>query len=318
MKIQNSSTLSILFVGLLFMLVSHSKSRGGGGEDHANRGEELINQKQYDAAIAEFNKEVEANPGDPRAYDHRGTAYRAAGRAAAAAGDGAGACLKFVSSIADFSKEIDLAPKSFIGHMERGQTELAQQQYETALADLNKAIELKPDEPISYKFRGFAEIGMNQWDKAIADFTMAIQKDPNDTQNYDQRALAYRNSKNYDAAIADYTAAIEKNPTYAVEYARRGYTYALMQQYEKAIPDYEQAMKLDPKDIDTPQRLQYAKSMLAMKNEPVAKPTPEPGSGLFTPFNIVIGLIVLVIIAAIVRIITRGKPEVASSSSRIR
>jgi len=205
MKIQNSSILSILFVGLLVMPVAQAKShRGGGdGEGHAKRGEELVNQKQYDAAIAEFNKEVEASPGDPRAYDHRGTAYRAAGRAAAAAGDGAGASMKFVSAITDFSKEIELAPKSFIGYMERGQTELAQQQYETALADLNKAIELKPEEPLSYKFRGFAEAGLNQWDKAIADFTIAIQKDPNDPQWQDDAAVAEWRSRSISWLIAE-------------------------------------------------------------------------------------------------------------------
>src|SRR2546426_4123866 len=118
MKIQNSTTLSILFVGLLIVPVAQAKSRGGGeGGDHAKRGEELINQKQYDAAIAEFTKEVQANPGDPRAYDRRGTAYRAAARASAAVGDGAGASMKFVSAITDFSKEIELAPKSYIGYM---------------------------------------------------------------------------------------------------------------------------------------------------------------------------------------------------------
>src|SRR5438270_3423209 len=165
MKIQNSSILSVLFVGLLVIPVAQGKSRGGGGEsggDHARRGEELVNQKQYDAAIAEFTKEVQANPGDPRAYDRRGTAYRAAARVAAAAGDGAGASMRFVSAITDFSKEIELAPKSFIGYLERGQTELAQQQFDTALADLNKAVELKPDEALAYKFRGFAENGLNQ------------------------------------------------------------------------------------------------------------------------------------------------------------
>ena len=42
------------------------------------KGVELIDAKQYDQAIAEFSKEVEAAPGEPGAYRDRGTAYRVA------------------------------------------------------------------------------------------------------------------------------------------------------------------------------------------------------------------------------------------------
>jgi hypothetical protein len=93
-----------------------------------------------------------------------------------------------------------------------------------------------------------------------------------------------------------------------------------MQQYEKAIADYEQAMKLNPNDIDTPQRLNYAKSMLAARNAPPSTATPAPPEkpGLITPLNIGIVLVLIVIIAVVVRIKQRGKPEIPSSSTRIR
>jgi hypothetical protein len=92
-----------------------------------------------------------------------------------------------------------------------------------------------------------------------------------------------------------------------------------MQEYEKAIPDYEAALKIKPDDYDTVQRLQYARGMLAAKNAPPPTPTPTPtptGPGLFSPLNIGIAVIVLIIIAAVVRGLTRGKPE--PTSSRIR
>ena len=158
---------------------------------------------------------------------------------------------------------------------------------------------------------------MKQWDKAIADFTIAIQKNPNDTQNYDQRALAYRNLNNYDAALTDYTSAIEKNPSYEPEYARRGYTYALAEQYEKAIADYQQALKMDPNDQETVERLKYAQGRIAARNAPPPTPTPTPGTSFFTPVKIFFGVVILVIIAAVFRFMTRGKPE-ETSSKRIR
>lgn len=325
MKITNSPMLSILLAPILSaMLISPSsaKTRGGGegeAEVHQKKGIELMDAKHFDQAAEEFGKMTAVAPNDVRGYHNRGMAHLAGAEAADANRDTTGAETRYAAAIADFSKEIELAPKNEAGYAGRGQAEFMQRQYDAALADLNKALELKPDDGFALKFRGFAEIGLFQWDKAVADFTAAIQKNPDDPQNYDRRAWAYRNMKNYDGAIADYTVLLDKNPNDAETLAKRGYTYSLMQQYEKAIADYEQVLKLNPNDIDTPQRLQYARAMLAAANAPPptpATPTPTPAPSLLTPVNIVIAVVVLIIIAIVVRLATRGKAE--PTSSRIR
>jgi tetratricopeptide (TPR) repeat protein len=106
---------------------------------------------------------------------------------------------------------------------------------------------------------------------------------------------------------------------------KRGYTYSLAQQYENAIADYQAVLKVNPQDNDTFQRMQYAQSMLAAKNAspsptpPIASPTPEEEKRLMdkiSPLYIGIGVVALLIIAVIVRLLTRGKAE--PSSHRIR
>jgi tetratricopeptide (TPR) repeat protein len=131
--------------------------------------------------------------------------------------------------------------------------------------------------------------------------------------------------KNYDAAIADYTFLITTNPNDMEAMTKRGYTYSLAQQYENAIADYQVVLKAYPQDNATFQRLQYAQSMLAAKNatpsptpSPMASPTPEE-KGLMdkiSPLYIGIGVVALIIIAVIVRLLTRGKAE--ETSHRIR
>src|SRR4029077_4611663 len=78
------------------------------------------------------------------------------------------------------------------------------------------------------------------------------------------------------------------------------------------------ALKVNPQDNDTFQRLQYAQSMLAKKNaspppaaSPSPTPTPEKPSLIASikPLYVGIGIVALIIIAVIVRLLTRGKPE---------
>jgi Flp pilus assembly protein TadD len=149
-------------------------SKASGASEHVNRGADLAAKGQYDEAIAEFTKAIEANPKKPMYYNNRGNVYRAAE--------------KLPEAIADFSKSIELAPQDVTGYFERGQTEVMlarketdqkkqSEQYAAGVADLDKAIALKPDDATLYRNRGFAQVGMSDWDKAIADFSKAVEKD---------------------------------------------------------------------------------------------------------------------------------------------
>src|ERR1035437_8932077 len=99
----------ILFSGLLATPVFARKG-GGSADAHTAKGFELVQQKQYDAAVAEFTKAIQADPKDAKNYSNRGTALRALG--------------KLPEALADCSKAIEIAPKDYFGYMERSQTEL--------------------------------------------------------------------------------------------------------------------------------------------------------------------------------------------------
>jgi tetratricopeptide (TPR) repeat protein len=289
-----------------------AKEKTGGGKTgpgmaEYERGIQLFDAKQYDQAVVAFSQAILANDKEPAFYEDRGFTYLAMQMPAEGA--------------ADFSKVIELAPNEERAYVGRAQALILQKTYDQALGDLEQAFKLKRDDPLAYKFRGFAEIGLaasdpTQWDKAVADFTAAIEKNPNDPENYDRRAFAYRNLKNFPAAITDYTTILNQNPNDEQTLAKRGYTYSLMQDYEKAIADYQQALKLKPEDNDTFSRLQYAQSMLAARNAPAAAATPTPTPvakpSLFAPLNIGIAVAVLIVIAVIWRLATRGRTEPTS------
>jgi tetratricopeptide (TPR) repeat protein len=259
---------------------AQTKKSGGGAAEHANKAVKLAQTGAYEEAIAEFTKAIQLSPNDARIYNDRGLVYHKLNR--------------FPEAMEDFSKAIEIAPKDFAGYSGRGAALVAQNQNDAALVDLNKAVELKADDAQTLRWRAAAYRGLKQYDLAVQDYTAVLSKsDPNSS---DQAKLA----------AADV-------------FAKRGYTYSLAQQYENAIKDYKEAIRLNPNDTETPQRLQYAESMLAAKNAPppTATPTPTPAAPSFiTPLNMGIAIAVLLIIAVIVRLLTRGKQEPASGRIR--
>src|SRR5438874_10638640 len=133
MNILNKRTIIIATASLLCFAGSHVclAKPAAGAASHMQRGIELAQQKNFDAAIAEFTKAIEANPKDPLGYTNRATAYRASSR--------------FAEAVADYTKAIEISTKDHMAFRERGNTQVMQKQYDLALPDWEKAIELKPD-----------------------------------------------------------------------------------------------------------------------------------------------------------------------------
>ena len=138
-------------------------------------------------------------------------------------------------TIADYTKAIELDPKSAKAYAVRGDAYKRLKQFYKAIADYTKAIELDPKDAKAYNNRGIAYRELKKFDKAITDFTKAIDLDSK-SDAYNNRGLAYFGLQQYDKAIADYTRAIELDPK-AKAYNNRGNAYAQLKQFDKAITD---------------------------------------------------------------------------------
>jgi tetratricopeptide (TPR) repeat protein len=149
----------------------------------------------------------------PKPNDAEGFAQRASARRFN--GDMNGA-------IADFSRAIELDPKSLSAVYNRGITRLQKGDYQAAIADLSRAIELSPNTADYYNDRGLAKLRKGDTDGAIADFTRCIDVDPKSVFAYRNRALAKDIKKDADGALADYNRAIELDPKNAGAFNNRG------------------------------------------------------------------------------------------------
>ena len=93
---------------------------------------------------------------------------------------------------------------------------------DAAISDYSKAIEINPKSFNAYFTRGFAFTMRGELDKAVPDFTFCIKNNYMLAKSYFWRAGAYVVLGSYDLAISDYSEAIKIEPDNADIYCGRG------------------------------------------------------------------------------------------------
>ena len=128
---------------------------------HVKRGYKHYKAKRYRKALAEYNKAIEANPQNAKAYFRRGRIFLKTDR--------------HNEAIEDFKQSAALRPGYAPTYDNLGWLFMKRGEYENSLNFLNKSIELKSDNGWSYNTRARVHYEMGNRDKALKDAQKACQ-----------------------------------------------------------------------------------------------------------------------------------------------
>lgn len=131
-----------------------------------------------------------------------------------------------------------------------GRNKLWKKDFVGAIQDFTKAIELDPKSE-AYKNRGISKQGILDYKGSISDFTKAIEINPKDSYLYYSRGNSKYSQKEYEAAIKDFTKAIELNPIDIASYYFRGYSKQDFNDQSGAIEDFTKAIELVESEISS-------------------------------------------------------------------
>ncbi|MBM4137528.1 MAG: tetratricopeptide repeat protein, partial [Nitrospira sp.] len=128
--------------------------KGLSATDWFEKGYILAISGKYKEAIDVFNRAIELNPKDARAYNNRGSAYQDSGN--------------YWQAINDYNRAIELDPNAR-AYNNRGSAYQDSGNYWQAINDYNRAIELDPNAR-AYNNRGAAYYSLGNYKQAIKDY----------------------------------------------------------------------------------------------------------------------------------------------------
>lgn len=210
--------------------ISESALKINPQSDIANytKGEILLTRKDYNGAIALFNKAIEINKSHFQSYVGKSKAYNLLG-------DTKEAYRILDNAIQEFPSSSEL-------FLARGILNNNKEKYSKALLDFDNALKLNNTNSFGIYFnRGIAYSSLEEYDSALADFTKASELEPTNANAFYSRGLANYQLSNYEASVKDFIRADELNPNNAVTYYNLGMTYYKLEDIENACLYFHKA-----------------------------------------------------------------------------
>jgi tetratricopeptide (TPR) repeat protein len=208
-------------------------------DDYLAAGLEKERKNDYQGALIEYDRAIEANPRYADAYIGRGFAKYKLGERSPA--------------LTDFNIAITLNPKLALAYVNRANMRLESKDWKYAIMDYDKAIEIDANYVEAYIGRGVArESWFNSPTGGMVDLNLALIIDPRSLRAYRSRADARLSNLEFKGAIADYDKALSLSKIkVASDYTGRGLAKSGLKDYPGAIADYNISLKIDPNRAKT-------------------------------------------------------------------
>lgn len=219
------------------------------------KGNVLLDQRQYDEAIACYAQAVAIDPAFASVYNNWGEALADQG--------------KFDDAVELYQRAIHFNSKFVEAYNNWGNALCAQRLYEDAIAKYQKAIDIDPRFEVAYSNWGLALFEQQLYDDAIEKYRRALDIDPHYAKAYSGWANALYEQQKYAEAIAVYEAAIKSDPLFAFAYINQGNALCALARFDEAIEKYRKAIELDPTLRKAFYNLGVALGKLGMETEAV-------------------------------------------------
>jgi tetratricopeptide (TPR) repeat protein len=201
------------------------------------KGHSLIKQKQYQAAIAIFDRSIKIDPNGEEAWSQKAYCLW---------------CLDLEDrAIVCFQKVLEIDPDNEYARISIGKIYFGLKEYHQAIFHLDRAVESNNQDISAYYYLGLSWLNLNEKTLANEMFDRAIQIDPTDEQDWIYKADCLWHLDLLDRAIICYQKVLKLNQNNTYARSNIGKILFGLEKYSEAIAYLEESIALNFKSIDT-------------------------------------------------------------------
>lgn len=193
-------------------------------------------KEQYDDAVAQADKAIEADPKYSRAYVYKGYALNEKSL--------------YDNAIEQYDKALQIDPRYTFAFYKRGQAYSNKDDYEKAAADYSKALLIDPTYNDARGARGYANLYLGKLDKAMSDIEASVKATPKDSWSLAVRGMVHMAQGDMDKAVTDLNSAIDLSPKTAWYHTQRGLAFMKQKKFKEAKDDFDSVIKDYPNAIE--------------------------------------------------------------------
>lgn len=165
---------------------------------------------------------------------------------------------KFEAAIENFTKAIQIDPKSVVSHLNLGVALKNTGKVDLAIESYEQALTIMPDYPEALNNLGSALNIKGEFDAAVEKLTKALEIRLEYPEAHYNIGAAFKGKKDLGAALHGYKNAIKLQPDHFKAHVELGEVLTNQKEYEEAIKILKKALTLEPKSIVALQTLSKA------------------------------------------------------------
>lgn len=199
---------------------------------YVTRGNMLMNRKEYDDAIADFDKALEMDPKEDMALADRALAHFYQGRKDLA--------------VKDLDAASALNPRNPVVFRGRGMLAFSARKFAEAAAAFTRSLEIQPGDGFTLDYRARARMASREWEAALADSAELLRIWPEYVELYRRRAWMLRALNRNEEAAREAAALIAAMPGSDEAHATAGEIYFSLKKSEEALREFDRLVQIAP------------------------------------------------------------------------
>ncbi len=199
---------------------------------HAARGAEFFQKRQYEQAEQELRDALLLDSQDPDLYISLSAIL--------------GEENKWDDCAAAAREAIRLSPNHDEAHVNLGYALSHNGDQDGAIAEYHEGLRLNPNNDLAHANLGVALALNGDYYAAIAEYGEALRLNPNDGTTHGYLGLALANSGKLDGAIVEFREALRLNPSDEEPHVNLGVALGKKGDWDGAISEYHEALRLNP------------------------------------------------------------------------